>query len=219
MERMHRLALAALFALSSAAGACAGPPMPTPIENEPICPDFEAAPGRKMKGSLHYPVMVRLYDGKNVVAKAMVNGRDAADPPARISVVDDNAEYKVEWAQCPNERAPTARTKTGHEPKDAAPYECGEPAVYKTEQHTTKRGDAASHKLSFPAPPKTECWTAPAAPKAAEASAAASASAAPSASAVVDAEAASSSSPAASASADASAAPSASAAEAPPKKK
>jgi hypothetical protein len=164
------IALSSLSLVALAVG-CAGPPIPAPIEGEPVCPDVEIGSAHtKMQGGLLYPVRLRILDGKNLMMKLVMPGkRQASDPGAHSLIPDDNAEYTLEWAQCPNERAPRAagdNPKSKVKSKDGTAYECGDAVVYKTETLATKKHDAASHKITFAPPPRMECWTseAPAAP-------------------------------------------------------
>jgi hypothetical protein len=171
--------------LSALAVGCAGPPIPAPIQGEPVCADFELGAARtKMAGSLRLPVRLRILDGETVMMRTILNGkRSAGDAPARSFIPDDNAVFTVEWAQCPNERAPSPVADDhakANPPKLAPPesgaYECGEATVYKTDQITTKKGDVASHAIAFVPPPNPECWVSdakPAPPAPASASAAA----------------------------------------------
>ncbi|WP_438001724.1 hypothetical protein WMF26_20535 [Sorangium sp. So ce185] len=147
----------ALLLLSSA--ACGGPPTPSPVEGEPICPDFEVGATRApMRGSLRFPVALTVRDGKDPITRATLTGRRSKDDPvSRILLADEDAEYELEWAQCENERAPRARTLS-RETKDAAEYACGNATVYKTDKLVTRKGDAASRTVHFAAPPKPECW-------------------------------------------------------------
>lgn len=177
--------------LSALAVGCAGPPIPVPIQGEPVCADFEFGVARtKMTGSLRLPVRLRILEGQTVMMRTILSGkRSAADAAARSFIPDDNAVFTVEWAQCPNERAPTPvsdeHAKPGPAklaPLETGAYECGEAVVYQTDKITTKKGDAASHAIVFVPPPKPECWESDAKPAPAPApapSAAASASAAP----------------------------------------
>ncbi|WP_437947875.1 hypothetical protein WME98_45315 [Sorangium sp. So ce296] len=155
----------ALLLLSSA--ACGGPPTPSPVEGEPICPDFEVGATRApMRGSLRFPVALTVRDGKDPITRATLTGRRSKDDPvSRILLADEDAEYELEWAQCENERAPRARTLS-RETKHAAEYACGNATVYKTDKLVTRKGDAASRTVHFAAPPKPECWESelPAAP-------------------------------------------------------
>jgi hypothetical protein len=159
------LGLLGLAGLASTS-ACAGPPVPAPVDGVPVCTDFDL--GRaKMEGTLRHPVRMRVLDGKAQLFKHIITGlrkEDAAKP--RTLIVDDNAEYTVEWAQCANERAPRsiaeaahANSKAkdrGHDPETG--YDCGEATVYKTDKLVTKKGDRASHTIAFAAPPDAACW-------------------------------------------------------------
>ena len=176
---MRRVHLALLSVAAVCLCACAGPPVPTPIAGEPVCPDFEVGATKTvMRGGLRLPVAVTISDGKNPILRTTVVGlRSDKDTPTRVLLPDDNGEFTVEWAQCENERAPRpANAAPQAKPKStAAPlkepvvdYECGKATAYKTEKLVTKKGDLASHALTFPAPPKTECWLPEAPPKAAE---------------------------------------------------
>ncbi|MGK4005116.1 hypothetical protein WMF31_20985 [Sorangium sp. So ce1036] len=149
-------ALALLFVCSA---ACGGPPTPSPIEGEPVCPDFEIGATRSaMRGSLRFPVTLTVLDGKDPVARATLHGRRTKDQPAsRILLQDADAEYEVEWAQCENERAPRPLT-LAHETRDTAEYACGNATVYKTDKLVTRKGDPASRTVRFAAPPKPACW-------------------------------------------------------------
>ncbi|MGK3982975.1 hypothetical protein WME99_08040 [Sorangium sp. So ce136] len=147
----------ALLLLSSA--ACGGPLTPSPIEGEPVCPDFEiGATHAPMRGSLRFPVTLTVRNGKNPITRTTLTGRRSSDDPAsRVLLADEDAEYELEWAQCENQRAPRARTLT-RDTKDTAEYACGSAAVYKTDKLVTRKGDAASRTVHFAAPPKAECW-------------------------------------------------------------
>ncbi|WP_438020519.1 hypothetical protein WMF18_16215 [Sorangium sp. So ce315] len=149
-------ALALLF-LSIA--ACGGPPTPSPLEGEPICPDFEIGATRApMRGSLRFPVTLTVLDDGDPISRATITGRRSSESPAtRILLADQDAEYEIQWAQCENQRAPRART-LAHETRDTAEYACGNAAVYKTDKLVTRKGDAASRTIHFAAPPKPECW-------------------------------------------------------------
>ncbi|WP_437282360.1 hypothetical protein WME90_17840 [Sorangium sp. So ce375] len=151
------LALAIVCVLASA--ACGGPPTPSPIEGEPICPDFEVGAARAhMRGSLRFPVTLSVREGKNPITRTTLTGRRSKDdPPSRILLSDEDAEYEIEWAQCENERAPRTHV-VGREAKHTAEYACGNATVYKTDKLVTRKGDAASRTLHFAAPPKAECW-------------------------------------------------------------
>jgi hypothetical protein len=170
---IRRLAPAALIALAFAS-ACAGPPIPAPVEDLPVCPDFTVGHA-KMEGSLRYPVRMRVLDGKTQVSKIVISGlRRPEDPKPHTFIADDNAEYTIEWAQCGNERAPRSVADLAHETGKAkqhesdTAYDCGAATVYKTDKLVTKKGDKASHVVKFAPPPNAACWvseTAPAAPQ------------------------------------------------------
>lgn len=159
------LGLLALAGVASTS-ACAGPPVPAPVDGVPVCADFEL--GRtKMEGTLRHPVRMRVLEGKTQLFKQIITGmrkEDAAKP--RTLIVDDNGEYAVEWAQCSNERAPRSVTAAAHESGKARDrghdpetgYDCGEPTVYKTDKLVTKKGDRASHTITFAPPPDVTCW-------------------------------------------------------------
>jgi hypothetical protein len=163
--------LLASLAVASFAG-CAGPPVPAPIEGLPVCADFSSGKA-KMEGGLRYPVRLRILDGKTVLFKMVLGGlRHADDPKPRTLLADDNAKYTVEWAQCSNERAPVSATEAtkstkarDHEHKEqvreheGTSYDCGDPKVYKADGVLEiRKGDRASHVVTFVAPPDTTCW-------------------------------------------------------------
>ena len=116
-----------------------------------------------MQGSLQYPVQLTILEGKKTIFKTTLIGihldakTGAPNRRAHVLLPDDNAEYTLEWAQCENERAPRPASAQ-HEAKEAAQYECGNAAAYKTETLVTKRHDAPSRKIAFAAPPKPQCW-------------------------------------------------------------
>jgi hypothetical protein len=119
-----------------------------------------------MRGGLRLPVSVTILDGSEPVMRTTVYGlRTEQDTPTKILLPDGNDEYKVEWGQCENERAPrpasdpAGSSKSTAAPRNAPPdYECGKANVYKTDTLVTKKGDRASHALTFPPPPKPDCW-------------------------------------------------------------
>jgi hypothetical protein len=160
-------ALTALSLVALGAG-CAGPPIPSPIEGLPVCPDFVTG-NAPMEGGLRYPVRLRVLEGKTVLYKTVLPGlRHADDPTPKTYIVDDNAKYTVEWAQCSNPHAPRSVAELTHGPKgrdharegDGAAYDCGEPKVYKGDGVLqTHKGDRASHVITYVPPPDPECWT------------------------------------------------------------
>jgi hypothetical protein len=200
MKRPARLFLP-LLALT----ACAGPDLPVSVSGEPACPPYESA-GEKMRGGLKHPVRLRVLAGDRAIASHTLLGRVSEQAaPLRFLLPDDDAEYTLEWSQCPNERAPApASADTKERPGKSATtkYECGEGVVYAKVPHATKKGDASTRTLPMTPPPDAACWSAPAAPASAapEPSAAAPASAAaPEPSAPPPAEPAPSAAPSASA--------------------
>jgi hypothetical protein len=187
MARPCRLfALTTLSAIVLGTG-CAGPPIPSPIEGLPVCPDFVTGNAR-MEGGLRFPVRLRVLEGKTVLYKTVLPGlRRPDDPTPKTFIVDDNAKYKVEWAQCSNPHAPRSVAELAHGPKahdharegEGAAYDCGEAKVYKDDGVLeTRKGDRASHVITYVQPPETACWTGEA--KAAPAPAAIDAGAPPS---------------------------------------
>jgi hypothetical protein len=150
----------ALAALPLALAACAGPPITSPIDGEPVCADFESgAAHSKMIGGLRHPVQLTIKNGTNAIFKTTLSGlRTDKDLATRVLIADADETLTLEWAQCANERAARPQKATGQEAKGAAKYECGEATVYKTEQLVTKKGDPKSHAITFPAPPDPSCW-------------------------------------------------------------
>jgi len=154
----------ALAVLPLALAACAGPSITTPIDGEPVCPDFQVgAAHTKMGGGLRFPVQVTIKKSGTAVFKTTIVGRRTdKDLPSRVLLTDDDQKYTVEWAQCENERAPSPVDVSGRDTKSTAKYECGKSEPYQTTELTTTKGDAKSHALTFPPPPNTVCSTAPA---------------------------------------------------------
>jgi hypothetical protein len=213
---MTRSVLAlSILALTAALGAgCSSPSAPALVKEETVCPSFEQG-GQKMRGGLKKPVRLRVLEGEDVVATVMLYGVPDERHPTRFKLPDKDEEYSLEFAQCTNERAPHPE-ETKSEAKGSSAYVCNEPAVYQTLKHSTKRGEASSMELPFPAPPDVTCWRGTsAAPAASAASASAAPSAEPAPSASAEPAPSASAEPAPSASAEAalsaSAAPSASA--------
>jgi hypothetical protein len=167
MDCPRRLfALPALSALALALG-CAGPPVSAPIDGIPVCPDFTTG-NAKMEGGFRFPVRLRVLDGKNTLYRTIISGLRTADAPKPYSfITDDNARYTVEWAQCSNPRAPHPVAELAHGQKarekardgEGTAYDCGEATVYKADGVLeTKKGDRASHVITFLPPPNAECW-------------------------------------------------------------
>ena len=163
-------ALLPIAALAVVLAACAGPPIPAPIDDEIVCGDFEMGAARtKMEGSLQYPVRLRIMDGKSTIMKVVLPGLRTPDSPrAKSLIVDDDNAITLEWAQCENERAPRPapegpEKKPGKDKdrpsRDVTHFECGDAKVYKTEELHTKKHDPASHVIHFATPPNAACWT------------------------------------------------------------
>ncbi|HMY18755.1 MAG TPA: hypothetical protein PKA58_20650, partial [Polyangium sp.] len=109
---MIRSTLRSLFSLailSSAAAVvgCSGPPVPSAISGDPVCPDYSiVAGGTKLRGGLRFPIRVTVLDDDDPVTKVIVFGKHAeGDPSPKLVLPDKNKEYKVEWSVCPNEHA------------------------------------------------------------------------------------------------------------------
>lgn len=137
--------------------------MSSTITGEPVCTDYSiVAGGAKHKGGLRFPIRVTILDGDDPVTKVLIYGkRNEGDPNPKLVLPDKNAEYKVDWAQCGNERAtaPVTTTKSKSPRGDGlTAYDCGEAKTYKTGTLATKKGDPASHALTFEAPPAADCW-------------------------------------------------------------
>lgn len=163
---LRRFACASIAALACALSSCAGPPIPAPIEDEPVCPDFQVG-GTQMEGSLRYPVRLRVMNGKTVVMRIVLPGlRTPSSPKASTFISDSNDTYTLEWAQCDNERAPAPvetnekeAKKHEKERREILHYECGDGTVYKTEELKLKKHDASSHVVHFAPPPNGACWS------------------------------------------------------------
>jgi len=167
---MKRGLLAPLLFVCAAA-ACSGPPSPSSLKDEPFCSDFEMGPQHtKMRGSLKQPLVVKVKDGKRIVATISVNGLSQSAPYASLFLLPDaNTDYTVEFHQCPNERAPVEAGTTKENQKGAGltAYSCGEgeKKPYATAKLVTKKGDPTSRTVSVPEPPVTTCWGAEPAPE------------------------------------------------------
>lgn len=161
---LHRSLISfAVVATFGSIAACAGPPVPSTITGEPVCTDYSiGSGGSKLKGGLRFPVRVTILDGDDPVTKVLIYGkRNEGDPNPKLVLPDKNAEYKVEWAQCGNERVTAAVTATKSKSlrsDSLTSYDCGEAKAYKTGTLSTKKGDPASHALTYEAPPEADCW-------------------------------------------------------------
>jgi hypothetical protein len=151
---------------------CAGPPFKASIDGLPICADFTTG-NAKMEGGLKYPVRLRVLEGKNVLYQTILRGlRHADDSKPQSWFADANATFTVEWAQCNNPRAPrtaaeaaqSAKAREKAKDSEGTAYDCGEVTVYKTETLESKKGDRASHVITFVPPPNPACWEGEASP-------------------------------------------------------
>lgn len=152
-------ALAALLAASLV--ACSNDQLRSGVTGEPVCPDFTlGGVDNKMRGGLRQPVQVRVLDDDDPVVRVLILGkRVEAEPSVRVILPDADAAYTVEWAQCSNERASVPLRAGKTQERELTAYECGEAKVYKTDPLVTKKGDRASHELTFQPPPNPACWT------------------------------------------------------------
>jgi hypothetical protein len=140
---------------AGAAAACSGPPVPTPLEFEPVCAGYKDKAGQPMLGGMRVPVVLTLKDGAGHEAQrvTLLGLPGPTAPKTPILLPDKDAEYAVEWAQCANKR-PERPLAAG---PDTA-WQCGEATVYKTAKLVTKKGDLGTHKLAFAVPPDATCW-------------------------------------------------------------
>lgn len=150
-----------IAACGAALTACGGPPVASPLADEPTCLDYESASHDKMSGGVRVPVTVSVLgglDGKKPVATALIRGLRAQNAAkTALMLPDADAEYTVEWAQCAN-RQPERSAKDGPDPA----YKCEGAKVYKTDKLVTKKGDAASRTLHYAHPPDATCHIGPA---------------------------------------------------------
>lgn len=169
---MKRLLLVAAAVLAT---SCTAQKVTAPVEDEPICSDFElGAAQTKHKGGLRKPVRVRILDGSSVESMRVLLGRRTADDQtAKLSIPDDDETYDVEWAQCENERAPRPLKAETKDARELAAYECGEAKVYATTKLEVRAGKSESRVIKFVAPPDAACWSSSGPPAAPTTSAAA----------------------------------------------
>lgn len=135
------------------AGCSSGPAVPSPIDHETVCNDYEiVATHARMHGGMRKPVVLTVVADKKVFAQKILtglNGQNAAK--SMIPLPDADAEYQVDWAQCAARLGP-------YPIEQAIPIlECDAP-VYKTDKLVTKKGDAASRAIKFVLPPEAGCW-------------------------------------------------------------
>jgi hypothetical protein len=133
--------------------ACGGPPVPSPVENELSCFDYESLQHEKMAGGGRFPVELRILDGKKPISTTLFRGlRDLKAPKTQVMLPDADHEYTLEWAQCENRQA-ERKAAEGQDPA----YKCENAKVYKTAKLATKKGDAASRTVRFAIPPDATC--------------------------------------------------------------
>lgn len=155
--------LVASIALPCLVTACDGPSLPAAIRDEPVCKDVQQA-GETLKGGFKKPVRLRVIEGEDIVATVMIYGVPSSSPgPTRFLLPGRDETYKLEWAQCSNERALTTV-----DPRDKAAlqksgntkgvYDCADPKTYETVEHTVKKGDTSTHELKLAPPPEPGCW-------------------------------------------------------------
>jgi hypothetical protein len=153
-EPLLRSALAFAFpAALILAGCSSGPPVPSPIDDETVCNDYEiVATHAKMHGGMRRPVVLTVLADKKVVGQKILtglNGQKAAK--SMIPLPDADAEYQLDWAQCSGRLGPYPMEQ------GVPTIECDAP-VYKTEKLVTKKGNAASRVIKFVLPPEAGCW-------------------------------------------------------------
>lgn len=137
---------------------CGGPPIVTPIEDEPICPDFEVGVTKtKMHGGLRKPIYVEVLDDGDVIAKITLFGRNS-DKAKKTPVVLTNQDdvLAVHWRQCQNEHAPSPLTDV--KVKHVIKYECGPTEFYASDTLSTLEGQVDTMTLHVPPPPDARCW-------------------------------------------------------------
>jgi|JI10StandDraft_1071094.scaffolds.fasta_scaffold192177_2 hypothetical protein len=165
MKKLLAGAASASFALVVL--ACAGPPSRSQVSNEPVCPDFALGSRKtKMHGALKKPVTMKIMDGSTPVVITTLYGLNAnGAKPTLFLLPDTNAEYTVEWSQCPNEKAPIEAAQWAAKDKERTQaggdsFQCTATKPFATTKVVTKRGDEASRSVPFPDNlPEPECWT------------------------------------------------------------
>ena len=149
-----RSALALALPLLVLLGACTKPPpVPSPIDDETVCGDYEiAATHARMHGGMRKPVVLTVLAGKDVVAQKILTGSSGVKAAKTMILLPDaDAEYQLDWAQC------AARLGPYPAEQPVPVIECEAP-VYKSEKLVTKKGNAASRTLKFLLPPEAGCW-------------------------------------------------------------
>jgi hypothetical protein len=155
------LRLITVMALAGSVCACTSTKLAGNIEGEPVCEDFELSGGNVMKGSLKYPVKVTILEDDDPLWERVVYGKRKADSKGTIfAIADDDEEYVVRFAQCPNQFAPKPVDAVTQTTDRVGSYVCGEPEVYEETKLVIREGDASSRKIQWVTPPQGECWTA-----------------------------------------------------------
>jgi hypothetical protein len=146
------LAFAAPLALILA-GCTKPPPVPSPIDDETVCVDYEiAATHAKMHGGMRRPVVLTVLSGKDVVAQKILSGLNGLKAAkTTIDLPDADAEYQLDWAQCGKRLGPYPMEQP------VPVLECDAP-VYKSDKLVTKKGNPASRTINFVLPPEAGCW-------------------------------------------------------------
>jgi hypothetical protein len=144
------------FALPAAlilAACTSGPPVPSPIDHETVCNDYEiVATHAKMHGGMRRPVVLTVLADKKIVAQKILTGLTSPKSPnTMIPLPDADAEYQLDWAQCAGRLGPYPMEQP------VPTIECDAP-VYKTEKLVTKKGNPASRTINFVLPPEAGCW-------------------------------------------------------------
>ncbi len=103
----------AVFFLGSflASAACGGPPVPSPIDGEPITPISRSARrARTCAGAFALPGHADGARGQGPITRTTLTGRRSKDdPPSRILLSDRTPSTRSSGPQCENRRAPRTR--------------------------------------------------------------------------------------------------------------
>lgn len=153
------LRLLIVSALAGSAIGCTATKVTGEIRGEPVCEDFELGGGTKMKGSLRQPVQITILEDDEPLWERVVFGRRNADDKATVfAITDEDEEYTVRWAQCPNAFAPKPIGEALRTTDRAGSYSCGEAKVYQDTKLVIKEGDPGSRVIEWQAPPEARCW-------------------------------------------------------------
>lgn len=153
------LRLLIVSALAGSVVACTATKVTGEVRGEPVCEDFELGGGSKMKGSLRQPVQITILEDDDPLWERVVFGRrHAEDKPTVFAITDEDEEYTVRWAQCPNAFAPKPIGEALRTTDRAGSYSCGEAKPYKDSKLVIRKGDAESRVIAWEAPPESRCW-------------------------------------------------------------